>query len=479
MSREFRLVGHLVALAALALALPPSAAADPPPNDQRAAAQAITLPSTVTGTTAESTLEPDEPFGCAQLRGSVFYEVRAPSRDRIVMRLAASGDLDASLDIFRRTRSQLEPIGCEATDRRGTAALDLRPVQGAVYLIRVGQRANSEAGNFRLEVFAPEPPPRGPGRLLRARGADGVLDSLQDTRDAWSYRMRAGTTYRINLTARTCMSLLVFPPGTRDFESAEPVTTGACDGYVVLTPRAGESGRYSFVVQAQPRRRSEQRYHLQAARARRDDTAPGLTLPNLRRVRGNLRGSAVDTVDLYRFSIARRSALELSLRHGGTGTMRLVLLDDRGRRRGGGSEVSRRIRPGRYFVAVRTRNGAVGRYTLRRVSRIITRTAVTIDGERRARSVPGETLTIAATVAPDASGPVTLTIERFDPLAGWQFFREQRVNAVAGSARTPFTPPSEGRWRVMAAFEGTRIAAPSQSGFATAVVAPPLVVEGR
>src|SRR5918999_3473063 len=151
MSREFRLVGHLVALAALALALPPSAAADPPPNDQRAAAQAITLPSTVTGTTAESTLEPDEPFGCAPLAGSVFYELRAASTNAIVLRLAAAGDLDATLDVFRRVRSQLEPIDCQLTDRRGQAGLRFRPVSGGIYLIRVAQRANSVPGRFRLD----------------------------------------------------------------------------------------------------------------------------------------------------------------------------------------------------------------------------------------------------------------------------------------------------------------------------------------
>lgn len=466
-----RQMARAVAIAALVLTLPASAGAAPPANDQRAAAQVISLPAAVTGTTTDSSLEADEPTGCQPLRGSVFYELRAPSRERIAVRLDASGDLDATLDVFRRTRSQLEPGGCDVTNRRGNAALEFRPVQGGIYLIRVGQRANSEPGDFRLDVFAPEPAPRGPGPLLRTRGADGVLDSLQDPQDAWSSRLRAGTTYRVNLTAATCMSLLIYPPGTDDFESASPVATAGCDGYMLFTPRAGEGGRHSFLVQAQPRRRGEQRYHLQAARAGADDTAPGLLLPNLSRLRGSLRGDAVDTLDLYRFSVSRRSALELSLQHGGTGTMRLVLLDDRGRRRGGGREVSRRIAPGRYFVAVRTRNGAVGRYTLRRVSRTITRTTVTMNGERSTSAAPGQTVRLAAVVAPGASGPVVFTIERFDPLAGWQFFRLVRTSATNGSAGIAFTPPSEGRWRATAVFEGTRVAAPSDAGYATLLVA--------
>jgi hypothetical protein len=63
----------------------------------------------VSGTTAESTLEADEPIGCAPLGSSVFYELRAPSEDRIVVRFDAAGDLDATLEVYRRVRSQLEP----------------------------------------------------------------------------------------------------------------------------------------------------------------------------------------------------------------------------------------------------------------------------------------------------------------------------------------------------------------------------------
>jgi hypothetical protein len=464
-----------VAVLALALAIPSPAAAAPPPNDQRTAPQILTLPASVAGTTAESTLEADEPPGCVPLGGSVFYEVRAPSDERIVVRLDAAGDLDATLEIFRRVRSVLEPINCELTDRRGQAGFQFRPVRDGIYLVRVGQRAGSVAGRFRLDVFAPVPPPRPPGSALRARGVSRTLDSLQDTSDAWSFRMRAGTTYRLNLAAGPCMSLLVYSPGTRDFESEAPVARAGCDGYLLFTPAAGESGRYSLVVNAHPRRRGPQTYHLQAARAGVDDTAPGLPLPNYRRVRGSLRGRAVDAVDLYRFSLTRRSAVELTLRHGGSGTMTLTLLSDTGRRLSrGSSEISGRMVAGRYFVAVRTGNQATGGYTLRRVSRTITRTSISIDGERHARAAPGRTVRIAANVAPSATGPVTVTIERLDPLAGWQFHREIRITARAGSAQTGFLPPSVGRWRASARFEGTREFAPSRSSSASVLVAAPL-----
>jgi hypothetical protein len=73
------------------------------------------------------------------------------------------------------------------------------------------------------------------------------------------------------------------------------------------------------------------------------------------------------------------------------------------------------------------------------------------------------------------SGPVTVTVEQFDPLSGWQFERTVRTRAVAGTATVAFTPSSEGRWRATARFDGTREVAPSEAqGFARILVAPPL-----
>ena len=267
-------------LSLLALAVAAPAFAAPPPNDARSAAITITPPATVSGSTIDSTLEADEPPACQPLRGSLFYEFRATSTDRLAVRLRASGDLDATVDVFLRTCSQLTPVACETTDRNGNAALDFVPQKGESYVVRVGQRANSAPGEFRLDVFAPEPPPRGPGAALPSGGARGVLDSLQHTRDAYAYRMHAGTPYRLNVAAGACVTLHVYAPGTRDLDRSSPVRSASCDGYLLFTPGAGEGGRYSLVVQAQSRRDGEQRYHLQAAPAGTDDISPGLPLAN-------------------------------------------------------------------------------------------------------------------------------------------------------------------------------------------------------
>jgi hypothetical protein len=320
-------------------------------------------------------------------------------------------------------------------------------------------------------VFTPEPPSRPPGPRLPAGGVTRTVNDTTNASDAFSTVMRAGTTYRIHRAqARGCTRLELFAPGTTDFEDDAPVKTAGCGGYFLFTPAAGEGGRYSLVVNAQPRRRNDQRYHLQVSRAREDDTSPGLPLANYQRARGSLRGSGVDVVDLYRFSIATKSQLRLSV----SGGFRVQLLRDNGARLGSGDgEFERQVSKGRYFVAVRALKTASGRYVLQRAARAVTRASITINGAKSAQSAPGRAVRIAVHVTPSVAGPVRITIERFDPLAGWQFNR--RVSAVArgGTASIAFTPPSEGRWRASAEYRGTRLAAPSATGLARLLVASP------
>jgi hypothetical protein len=60
-----------------------------------------------------------------------------------------------------------------------------------------------------------------------------------------------------------------------------------------------------------------------------------------------------------------------------------------------------------------------------------------------------------------------------DPLAGWQLHRLVTVQVSGGTGRYGFTPRAEGRWRVTAAFVGTRSAAPSAAGYAHVLVDEP------
>jgi hypothetical protein len=287
--------------------------------------------------------------------------------------------------------------------------------------------------------------------------------------------MREGTTYRVNLDPRAtrCVALDIFSPGTRSFQGTSPVQSFRCGGYRLLTPSPGRSGKYIFRVRATPGDRRPERYHLQVSPAGPDDTAPGVFLGNFANVRGFLQAGAIDVVDLYRFDVVRRSGLFLKLQT--DGDMRMLLLSDRGRHLdSSGFLIRRGVAAGRYFVAVRSESDRRVAYRLSRISRTITRSRLTIDGSRSAQAGPGEAVRIAVSVTPAVSGPVRLDIERFDPLAGWQFLTRLHTQASSGNASVSFVPPSVGRYRVHGLFLRTRAATASATNVATLLVASPL-----
>jgi hypothetical protein len=439
---------------ALAVASPASAA--PPPNDARAAAQPLgALPADVRGTTVESTLDADEPPAvCAPLRGSVWYAFDAAESRAIAIALDAAGDLDAAVDVFVRERSQITPVFCRRTNRRGAMTFEIDAVAGTSYLLRVASRANSVDGDFRLRVVQPDRPAGFPGERLPRRGTSAFVDRLANPDDAWSVRLRRGLAYRVNLvsTGPRCARVDFYAP------RVGVVRRMRCDAHTVFVPQ--RTGLHTLHVQAPRASRDRIAYRLRSGRATRDDTAPGLRLPNDVPIRGSLRGAELDAVDLYRFSLANRSRVLLSLRT--AAVFQLVLLDEDGDRLASSSiELERRLAPGRYFLAIRARDGAGGRYTLRRLARIITRS----DMQASPRAVaPGGSVGLALAVSPAVDGPTTMLVERFDPLAGWLFHSTLRPFARSGRAAVAFRPPTVGRWRVTGSFDGTRRAAPSEGG---------------
>ena len=116
----------------------------------------------------------------------------------------------------------------------------------------------------------------------------------------------------------------------------------------------------------------------------------------------------------------------------------------------------------------------LGPFTLYRQSRLITHVSVALDGTRYEQVSPGTGIQITANVAPAVDGPVTIEVDSFDPVQGWQFYRYYHVQAVGGVARMPFAAPHIGRWRATASFDGTRTASPATAGFSQALVAGPL-----
>ncbi len=464
---------------ALLAAAPSSALAARPANDSRTAAQSLDpLPATVTGTTQEATVERNtEPFSnCGEVGPSVWYRTTPGAAGRIVLTLQAEGDLDVVVDVYRRVRSRLTAVRCDASDAKGQAGISFRSGKASNYLIRVSQRPESVPGSFTLHVSAPIVAARPPGPRLPPAGATRTLDRVENTDDAWSVVLHAGTTYRMHLTGRNnrCSThARVYRPGTRSFDAGTPIRTIPCGGYLTFTPRPGQGGRYPIQVEARGTTRGAQPYHLQVARAGRDDTAPGIPIANHARVRAALRGSRIDAVDLYRFDVTERSVTFVDLKTNVDG-FRIVLLTQRGRRLGSDSSaVHRGLRPGHYYIAVRTSGTASGVYTLIRDSRVITRTKATFEGSGDEPATPGHALAISSETTPAASGPVRFVVERYDPIGGWQFARRIETHASGGHASGSYLPPGQGVYRVKAAFQGTRDAAKSVSGWTYAEVGRP------
>jgi hypothetical protein len=447
----------------------------PPANDEVANAQAIqSLPATLNGTTVGATTVPSESTSSCggPTVNSVWYTLHTTGAERIGIELAAAGKLDAAVDVYRAVRSQLTPVACEQTEEEGKSSLTFRGQQNSVYEIRVAALANSQLAGFTLNVFLPTPAARPPGLALPAGGASGQVDRIQDVNAAYSVSLHAGVSYMISLTNRTrhgaCPSAALFPPGTTSFEGGSELVRIECGGYQLFTPGPGKGGRYVFEVTPRTRHSGVQRFHLEVAPAGADETAPGIALGNYGVASARLNGGGVQVLRLYRLDVTSHSNLTLRLRAPSSAEFNLRLLNQEGgliacQCGGSGSQkLQQKLTAGRYYAAVSVRNGTAGSFTLERESRTITHTEA---GFGRISAPAGRETPIHVRVSPGASGPLTVNIERFDPVFGWQFYRQVRTQVSAGLATIPFTAPAVGRWRADAAYAGSRVSSPSAVGF--------------
>jgi hypothetical protein len=466
-TRSRRITGVLVAAVVLGLLGASPAAAAAPGNDARTAAQPIgALPATVRGTTVGATLETDEPSSnCGRkLKGTVWYSFTATSSRSLLLALDAAGDMDATVEVFLRQRSQLSPIACLVTNARGEATLDVDQVRGNSYLIRVAPLFTSVADAFTMIVVEPDQPARPPGQRLPANGVAATVDRFANPDDAWSIVLRQGTTYRMNFVTKDdrCASVSLYRPGIKGFGGGAPLVRRRCDAHAVFA--APVSGRYSVHVQAPRASRDKLPYRLRIGVALADDTGPGVRMANDSTVKGSLHGSELDALDLYRFSLPQRSDVRVRLR--AKSGLRLVLLGAGGRRLGNGQTLDVRLAKGHYYLAVRAADGANGTYALRLLARTITHARMFVNGRAKLSVAPGRAVALNLAVRPAVSGPTTLLVERFDPIDGWLFHARFHPAVAGGRASVSFTPPTVGRWRVTGTFDGTRRASPSFGGTA-------------
>ncbi|MDX6586048.1 MAG: hypothetical protein QOI31_521 [Solirubrobacterales bacterium] len=460
-----RIKRAVIVMAAVIVAAIP-ALADPPNNDNRSDARPVTVPSTVDGTTNEATRQGNDPRSeCGGgADGTVWYSLD-PSRDQPVsIELTARDDLEATLDVFRRDRSALEAVDCDETNRRGRAAATFTAKAGERYLIMVGQQFGSEPGGFTLELFSPEPEAQPPGRRLPAAGGVATVDRTRDLTDAWSKVLRAGTSYVVTLASRAeaCPSVAVYEPGIDSFVGASAVDRASCNAHSLFTPE--RTGRHSLLVRAGSGERGAQRYRLRVRHASLDDTAPGNTLSNYERVQGHVGPQRADVVDLHRFYVNRRS--DVTLRFTTFREIGLELRNVRGRLIDtSGGDLRTVLGRGRYYAVVRSGDSG-GAYTLQPAVRDVTRSTISINGRREAVISPGQAASVSVAVLPAARGTITTVVQRLDPLEGWQFYRRFVTRTSIGRARHTFVPPRPGRFRARAEYSGSRLSAPSETGFA-------------
>jgi hypothetical protein len=457
-----------------------------PANDERANAQVIhSLPAAINGTTVGATIEPGErESACGvQTTSSVWYSLRASSAERIALDLAAGGELDGTIDVYHAVRSQLDSVGCQQTEGHGKAALSFKASKNGLYLIRVAALASSQLASFSLEVFLPTPAIGPPGAPLPSSGVNGRVDRIQNINAAYSFTLHAGVSYLISLaneTEHACVSGALYAPGTSSFGGEEEESGSGsallqinCGGYKLFTPGPGQGGRYSFDITPRHSFRGIQRFHLQVAPAGPAETAPGLALGNYAHAHGYLSGRSVRVLRLYRMEVTSHSNLTLRLTAPDSAEFKLQLRNQNGNViecdcEGGGSQtLTHQLQPGTYYAVVSVRNGTAGNFTLVRESRTITSTSLSFSS---AKASPGEGLGIDVKVSPAASGPVVVEIERFDPVFGWQFYRQETAYVSEGAASIPFTPPAVGQWRAKATYEGSRVSSPSAVGFSYLLV---------
>ena len=250
----------------------------------------------------------------------------------------------------------------------------------------------------------------------------------------------------------------------------------------MFTPGIDGGGTYTVVVQAagQPITHA---YRLAVAPAQADDTAPGVTLGNGPVVPGTLAGRSLDTVDLYRFTVARPGELTTVRLHQRAAVgFDLRILDELGRQvsavRGStGSKLLRlHLTPAAYYAALEAPPGMAGRYSLQVQIRDITTTSLSVAGGTSFVTGPGVSvpLTVSVTSA-SHGGTVNVQIDHFDPLFGWHFDSALTGQVdSSGSFTTGWTPPSVGIFRAHARFVGNAYSSFSDSDSVRVQVAEPL-----
>lgn len=141
-------------------AVPATASAAPPANDNRDAAEVLpAFPATTHGTTTEATLERLDPqvSDCGRIDGTVWYRIESAPDGRVVLTLQAAARFAPVVRVYRREPSAIREIDCGTSPAGGRVVTSFQTVRGAGYLVLVGRRPDAADGEFdlRAELFLP------------------------------------------------------------------------------------------------------------------------------------------------------------------------------------------------------------------------------------------------------------------------------------------------------------------------------------
>ncbi len=452
------------ALAAFAFTTAPVALAAPPSNDNRATPSTLSAGADVTGTTVDATRELNEPPNCPAKGGdSVWYRYTAPRSGAARVLLETRGGLDATVAIYEVERSTITRIGC-ADSRKGVAFVEGSLDAGA-YLIRVTEREDSEPGTFRLRFSGVLTEPSGTGRKLPASGrVRGKLNPLTRPFLRVSRKLSAGRSYRVRVSVgsggecNASIRLRYPDDDTRFFD---------CRDYTVITPDPSYSGTHVLTIEEGTQNPGDEPYDVSITPVGSDDLAPGRFLGGFGTARGSVSGRSPDAEDVFRFDVTKRA--EITLRLASRGSMGMELRTNGGKRvtstavNGDTGQIRTRLKPGRFYVIVSAADAAGGRYTLSRLTRVITATTVTWDGSGSREKGPGSSSTVRVSTTSGASGRANVRVERFDPQFGWRFYLRRTIAVNGGQGSTTVATREIGQYRAIAEFLGTRRFSPSKA----------------
>ena len=155
----FRTLMFVVVLVAVAALVPAAALAEPPANDNRAAAEVIPdFPATVQGTTVGATVERLDPqvSKCGRVEGSVWYRIEQAPDGTVALRLQAPR-LAPVLRVYNLTKNALAELGCASGKAGAAAQVSFETRRGASYLVLVGRRPGTADAAFGLtaQLFLP------------------------------------------------------------------------------------------------------------------------------------------------------------------------------------------------------------------------------------------------------------------------------------------------------------------------------------